>query len=111
MVKLVLVVFILLLSFLISVELKFIPIQPKILFKNSWIFIDNFTFIHILFGITAMLGLFLLGVKNKYLFLFFILIGYEIYEYKTIKLEFIDTFWDIVFGMGGGYIIEKFYLK
>jgi len=95
-----------------------------VLYKNSNIFIDKWSLVHVLFGILIMYYLvksdawFIKKLRkySSYSILFFFLVTFEIYEFyiygkpgSILASETsIDLFWDVVFGMLGGFLYKNY---
>ena len=99
----------------------------KIIISNDWIFVDNWSFIHIIFGAVIFhllingSGKTLVRLKkyNPMMILIIIIILFEFIEYfiynrpnPPIDPEIpIDFIWDVVFGIIGGRFYRGFRKK
>jgi len=101
---------------------KFIgDILSTTIIKNRFFEMDLWSFVHLLVGALIMF-IFIkwnINKKKRYLWLVFLLIGFEIIEYflyTNYTILFIpetkkNVFWDIIIGLGGSIIIDSLVLK
>lgn len=86
-----------------------------IIISNQFIFINLWSFGHLLFG-AVLMYLFLIDRKDRFLKLFGLLVLYEIFEVLVIasgsslfRIESgIDQLYDLIFGILGGWLATKF---
>jgi len=84
--------------------------------QNNYVYLSLWSVVHLFAGALIMFLLILLGVKSywKYVWLIGLLILYEIIEfflYRNLTTLFIpetwlDVFWDMIIGVGGGAIVH-----
>lgn len=92
-----------------------------VLFENQYIFINVFSVLHFISGFILMY--LILNIKflkrfrkRPYLFLFILLISYEVFEILTRNIIFIpevpkDIAWDLIFGVIGAFSYKKILKK
>lgn len=99
---------------------KLIPINPletwltKTLIETNFIYIDRWSMVHLFSGLV--LGyLITVYIRDKFawILLFFLLIGYEIFEKLTEGILFepenyLDILWDLIIGTIGFFIMRQY---
>ncbi|MBU1027941.1 MAG: hypothetical protein KKF48_02750 [Nanoarchaeota archaeon] len=98
-----------------SIRLQITDFLNIIIFQNSFFFLNFWSVVHLLFGVGIMYILIKKEVRCKFLFLFSLFSLWELFEFFMIGMgsslflrEFsIDVFYDIVYGMLGGFVISK----
>ena len=87
-------------------------ILNTIIISNSFLFVNLWSLIHIIFGAIVMRY-----IKDKSFYkLFGLLVLYEIFEFTVIALGYdlfrpelwIDMIYDLIFGLVGGWLYIKF---
>ena len=85
-----------------------------IIVDTPYIFLSLWSFVHLIFGVGIMYLFISRKIPAPFLFLFVLLVGWEVIEYAFYTSWFIDLFisettidslWDIIIGMLGGTII------
>ena len=83
------------------------------IFSNSYVWLNVWSIIHLIFGFLIMWLLFKYKVKNKFIWFLGILVFYEVLEFMFytywftavfIVEEMVDIVWDIIIGMFGGVV-------
>jgi len=82
-----------------------------ILIENSWVFINLWTIVHLFSGF-ILIKYFLKGKKKRFIWLFGLLVLYELFELFIISTgsslfrveKNLDIYWDVIAGMVGGYL-------
>jgi len=104
---------------LVEIYLKITGLLATPLIVNNLLYLDIWSFIHFAFGFILVYLVMRFKKKRPYLKLFALLAIFEVIEYflgitapSLVPPELaIDTIWDFIFGMGGGYTYEKAHFK
>lgn len=85
-----------------------------IIISNPYIFLNFWSFIHLMVGVGIMYLFLNRKIPTPFLFLFMILVGWEVIEYAFYTSWFthlflvettLDSLWDVIIGMLGGTVV------